>query len=293
MTTHDDIAALVEARDDPTLSWQPSADLPRVAVAAARSRHRQRRTAWLLAAAAAAVGTAIAVPVALRQAHSDTARDRLATAPPPTAPNGSDRAVDFTVGYLPPGYRYFNTEHAPASAAADITRRYALGGDPQRGVIFVEAQYGLVMPLADYRHYNGPLRDTTVNGHPALIGWNTGHVGEGLQLLYLLVDANTSLEVSENPAISGTPLSDSELERVAAGVTVKTSGPATSTITVPNVVGLSQQAAANALEAAGAGVPVVEDQYGTTVPRDHVISQSPAAGTQAPQGATVTLKIAG
>jgi hypothetical protein len=293
VNAQDDIAALVAARDDPTLSWQPSRDLARAAVAMVQRRRQHRRRTWLVAAAAVAVVGAIAVPAALNHSNSRPARDRLATAPPPVTSNSTDRAVDFSVGYLPTGYRYFNTEHAPASVAADITRRYALGGDPQRGVIFVEAQYGLVMPLADYRRYNGPLHNTTVNGHPALVGWNTGHVGQGLHLLYLLVDANTSVEVSERPAIGGTPLPDSQLAQVAAGVTVTTTGPATSTITIPNVVGLSQEAAGNALESAGAGVPVVEDQYGTTVPRNHVISQSPAAGTRAPRGSTVTLKIAG
>jgi hypothetical protein len=293
MNAPDDIAVLVAARDDPTLSWTPSIDLARAAVAKVQRRRQHRRRTWVAAAAAVAVGGAVAVLAALNHSDSRPARDRLGTAPAPVTPNSADRAVDFSVGYMPAGYRYFNTEHAPASVAADITRRYALDGDPQRGVILVEAQYGLVMSFADYRRYNGPLRDTRVNGHPALIGWNTGHVGQGLHLLYVRVDANTSLEVSENPAIRGTPLSDSELERVAAGVTVLSSGPATSTITIPDVVGLSQQAAADALEAAGTGVPVVEDQYGTTVPRDHVISQSPAAGTQAPQGATVTLKVAG
>ena len=289
----DEVAVLVGARDDLTLSWQPSKDLARAAVVTVQRRRRRRRRVWVVAAAAVAVVGAIALPAALSASSGRSGRDRVVTAPAPSGSNGNDRTVDFAVGYLPAGYRYFNTEHAPASVAADVTRRYALGGDPQRGVVFVEAQYGLVMPLADYRRFNGPLRETTINGHPALIGWNTGHVGQGLHLLYVLVDAHTSIDVSENPAIRGTPLSDAQLEQVAASVTVTTSGPATSTITIPNVVGLSQQAAANALEAAGAGVPVVEDQYGTTVPRDHVISQSPAAGTQAPLGSSVTLKVAG
>lgn len=72
-----------------------------------------------------------------------------------------------------------------------------------------------------------------------------------------------------------------------------TSGPATTTITIPNVLRLSQRAALDTLTAAGAGLPIVEDQYGTNVPRDHVVSPSPAAGAQVPRGTTVTLKIAG
>lgn len=76
-------------------------------------------------------------------------------------------------------------------------------------------------------------------------------------------------------------------------MTVITSGPATTTITIPNVLRLSQRAALDTLTAAGAGLPIVEDQYGTNVPRDHVVSPSPAAGAQVPRGTTVTLKIAG
>lgn len=290
MSTEDDIAVLAAARDDTTLLWDPTRDLPGAALAGARRRQR-RRAVLLVAAAAVALVSAVAVPVAVT--HSDRgSADRVVTGPSPSASAG-ERAVDFTVGYLPPGYGYFHTEHAPPSVATDATRSYALHGDPHNGVIWIEAQYGLVSTLAQYRRYNGPLRETTVGGHPALIGWNTGRVGDGLHLLYVLVDSHTSLDVSERPAIGGTPLSDSQLEQVAAAVTVTTSGPATSTITIPDVVGLSQQAAANALTAAGAGLSIVENQYGTTVPRDHVVSQSPAAGAQVPRGTSVTLKVAG
>ena len=290
MSTEDDIALLVASREDPTLSWAPTADLPRAVLTAVR-RRRHRRTALLVAAAAVAAAGVVTIPAVLTPTRSGSSGDRVGIAPPPSASNGAEPRVDFTVGYLPPGYGYFHTEHAPRSVAADATRSYALDGDPHNGVFWVEAQYGLVSTIAQYRGYNGPLRDTTVDGHPAVIGWNTGHVGEGLHLLYVLLDPHTSLEVSERPGRS--PLSDSELERVAAAVTVNASGPAVSTITIPDVLGLTQQAAVDALTAAGAGLPVVEDQYGTRVPRDHVISQSPAPGARVPRGTTVTLKTAG
>lgn len=292
MSTEDDIGVLIAARDDETLCWQPTNDLPRAALAA-EQRHRRRRTAWLAAASAVVVAGAVTVPVAIAHSGHGGASDRIVASPSPSPSSVIKRAADFTVGYLPPGYRYLHREDVPLSVAADATRSYALHGDPQKGVIWVEAQYGLVDTLAQYRRYVGPLRSATVAGHPAVIGWNTGNIGEGIHLLYVLLDAHTSLTVSERPAVGGAPLPDAQLEQIAAAVTVTTSGPANATIVIPDVRGLSQQAAVNALLGAGAGVPVVEDQYGTKVPRDHVVSQSPAPGTRVPQGSTVTLMVAG
>jgi hypothetical protein len=291
MSTEDDIAVLVAARDDATLSWRPTTDLPQAALATVR-RRQHRRTVVLATAAAVALAGAIAVPVAITRSGNSGSADRLLTGPWPSASAAIEPSVDFTVGYLPAGYRYFHTEHAPRSVATDATRSYALHGNPHNGVISIEVQFGLVSTLTQYRRYNGPLRDTTVAGHPAVIGWNTGHVGDGLRLLYLLVDSHTSIEVTERSAVGITPLPDPQLEQVAAAVTVTTSGPATSTITIPDVRGLSQQAAVDALTAAGAGVPTVENQHGTAVPRDHVISQSPTGGKHVPRGTSVTLKIA-
>jgi eukaryotic-like serine/threonine-protein kinase len=61
-------------------------------------------------------------------------------------------------------------------------------------------------------------------------------------------------------------------------------------VAVPNVAGKTQDAATQALEAAGLQVQV-ETETSTTVPVGTVISQSPAAGENVPKGSTVTITV--
>ncbi|MGQ0670157.1 MAG: transglycosylase domain-containing protein [Actinomycetota bacterium] len=62
-------------------------------------------------------------------------------------------------------------------------------------------------------------------------------------------------------------------------------------LTVPSVIGLSQDEATLALQAAGFNVSVVV-QSSTTAPAGSVIGQDPAAGVQAQQASTVTITVA-
>jgi beta-lactam-binding protein with PASTA domain len=57
----------------------------------------------------------------------------------------------------------------------------------------------------------------------------------------------------------------------------------------PNVVGMIDTDAENALKAAGLVVGAWDSQYSSTVPINHIISQDPPAGTYVPVGSSVTL----
>ncbi len=69
------------------------------------------------------------------------------------------------------------------------------------------------------------------------------------------------------------------------------SEPPPSTVTVPNVVGQTQQAANTAITNAGLVVGTTTNASSATVPSGSVISQSPVGGTQAQSGSAVNLVI--
>lgn len=80
--------------------------------------------------------------------------------------------------------------------------------------------------------------------------------------------------------------------RVAKGSTVRvwfSSGPKARTI--PNVKGMTQQAATSALTSAGFKVSSVATENSATVEKDHVTRTDPASGTRQPQGTSVILYI--
>jgi len=91
--------------------------------------------------------------------------------------------------------------------------------------------------------------------------------------------------------ISQTPAGATE---VAAGSVVSlviSSGPAPATIVVPDVVGLSQNNAETAITSAGLVIGSVITANSSTVPVGDVISQTPAAGSDAAAGSVVDLVV--
>ncbi len=89
--------------------------------------------------------------------------------------------------------------------------------------------------------------------------------------------------------ISQSPTSGSQVAK-DSDVSVTVSKGA-ETVTVPDVAGMTQDAATQALAAVGLQVGV-ETQTSTTVPEGSVISQAPAAGQGVPKGSTVTITVA-
>ena len=93
-------------------------------------------------------------------------------------------------------------------------------------------------------------------------------------------DQFASFDVFSNPA--GYPLSQLWLGQTTVVV---------SSITVPNVVGLTQAAASTAITGAGLVVGTVTPASSSTVPSGSVISQSPLAGASAALGSAVNLLV--
>lgn len=88
--------------------------------------------------------------------------------------------------------------------------------------------------------------------------------------------------MGQNPA-GGTPAAPGTLVSLVISMGVP--------ITVPNVTGQAQSAAASAISSAGLTVGTVTEQFSDTVPEGQVISQTPAAGAQAAAGSAVNLTV--
>ena len=63
------------------------------------------------------------------------------------------------------------------------------------------------------------------------------------------------------------------------------------TVSVPNVIGLTQAAASNAITAAGLTVGTITLQNSASVPAGNVISENPAAGSNVAAGSAVNLVV--
>lgn len=110
---------------------------------------------------------------------------------------------------------------------------------------------------------------------------------EGAGLAYVRGDDVESDTVDEGRAVSSEPGSGTAA-LLGTEVTVHFSA-GSSTVTVPDVSGKSQDDAKKALEDAGLTVGNATTQDSTTVAKDEVISTDPASGTKVDRGTTVSL----
>ena len=110
---------------------------------------------------------------------------------------------------------------------------------------------------------------------------------EGAGLTYVRGDDVESDTVDEGRAVSSEPGSGTAA-LLGTEVTVHFSA-GSSTVTVPDVSGKSQDEAKKALEDAGLTVGNATTQDSTTVAKDEVISTDPASGTKVDRGTTVSL----
>lgn len=110
---------------------------------------------------------------------------------------------------------------------------------------------------------------------------------EGAGLTYVRGDDVESDNVDEGKAVSSEPGSGTAA-LLGTEVTVHFSA-GSSTVTVPDVSGKSQDDAKKALEDAGLTVGNATTQDSTTVAKDKVISTDPASGTKVDRGTTVSL----
>src|ERR1700737_553082 len=103
------------------------------------------------------------------------------------------------------------------------------------------------------------------------------------------VTQQTSNTVATGKVISQDPASGSSVAQGSPVNLVISSGP--QMVTVPNVEGLTQDAATTAITAAKLMMGTVTQQANNTVATGNVISQDPASGSSAAQGSPVNLAI--
>jgi len=71
----------------------------------------------------------------------------------------------------------------------------------------------------------------------------------------------------------------------------KTKNPPPSNVTVPNIVGMAQDAARNAITSAGLTIGTITTAYSSTVPSGSVISQNPVSGALVAKGSAINLTV--
>ena len=91
--------------------------------------------------------------------------------------------------------------------------------------------------------------------------------------------------ISQNPS-AGTSVSEGSVVDIDVSL-----GPATVIVTVPDVIGVSQEAAESTIVSANLTVGAITTSSSDTVAAGNVISQTPLAGTSVPEGTAVDIQV--
>ncbi|MHC5100820.1 MAG: glycoside hydrolase family 3 N-terminal domain-containing protein [Planctomycetota bacterium] len=97
--------------------------------------------------------------------------------------------------------------------------------------------------------------------------------------------------VPENIIISQNPTAGTSVPIGTSVDTVVSLGPQTTTVTVPNVIGMTQAAAESAITGVGLVMGTVSQAYSETVPLGDTISQNPIGGASVSSGSSVDIVI--
>jgi beta-lactam-binding protein with PASTA domain/Ca2+-binding RTX toxin-like protein len=104
-----------------------------------------------------------------------------------------------------------------------------------------------------------------------------------------LITTDNSNTVPEGSIISQDPAAGTQVAAGSQVALVRSLGPASTTATVPNVVGQTEAAARTAITNAGFIVGAITTASHATVPSGSIISQNPAGGTSATTGSAIAL----
>ena len=127
---------------------------------------------------------------------------------------------------------------------------------------------------------------------PGVTGMEQAEAEEALEEAGLTlgdVDEEHSEDVAEGVVISQDPEAETSVEEGDSVDLVVSLGPEVEEVTVPDVTGMEQADAEEALEEAGLSVGDVDEEYSDEVDEGVVISQDPAADETAEEGASVDL----
>jgi len=190
-----------------------------------------------------------------------------ASSPPPAEPTVTSPAV--AAGTAPPPRKRRNR-----------TTAIVIGIIAVLGIIAIAA----ILLVSHLGGSNSSVTIPTVKGEPVSTA-KTSLTALGFKVVTATVTSSEALKglaVGTNPAEGQSVAKDSTVTlQVGAGP---------KTVTVPNVVGLSQQAATSALQKTGL-VPAVVFSPSATIASDDVISQSPAANTVLAPQQSVTITV--
>jgi hypothetical protein len=129
---------------------------------------------------------------------------------------------------------------------------------------------------------------------PNVVGLTQAAAQSAITAAGLSVGAITTANSASVPAglvISESPAASTSVAPNSAVAIVVSLGPAPATVAVPNVVGLTQAAAQNAIAAAGLSLGAVTTAASASVPAGQVISQTPGAGANVVIGSAVALVV--
>ena len=217
------------------------------------------------------------------------------TAAMPQAP--VEQTSTLSTGSLPAAYGPAAADSASAPAAGTSTRALARKEEQdkkkRRNIIIISAVVGIAalaaIMLGIWFAYNSQNNLVSVPTIDSSMSASTAK--ETIESAGLHFQQETDDNSSE-PRGTFTRQDPTGGTRVAKGSTVRvwfSSGPRARTI--PNVKGMTQQAATSALTSAGFKVSSVATENSATVEKDHVTRTDPASGTQQPQGTSVILYI--
>lgn len=223
------------------------------------------------------------------------AQDVPQTAAMPQTP--VEQTSTLSTGSLPAAYGPAAADSASAPAAGTSTRALARKEEQdkkkRRNIIIISVILGIAalaaIMLGIWFAYNSQNNLVSVPTIDSSMSASTAK--ETIESAGLHFQQETDDNSSE-PRGTFTRQDPTGGTRVAKGSTVRvwfSSGPKARTI--PNVKGMTQQAATSALTSAGFKVSSVATENSATVEKDHVTRTDPASGTQQPQGTSVILYI--
>jgi beta-lactam-binding protein with PASTA domain len=129
---------------------------------------------------------------------------------------------------------------------------------------------------------------------PNVVGLTQAAAQSAITAAGLSVGAITTANSASVPAglvISESPAASTSVAPNSAVAIVVSLGPAPATVAVPNVVGLTQAAAQNAITAAGLSLGAVTPATSASVPAGQVVSQTPGAGANVVIGSAIALVV--
>jgi beta-lactam-binding protein with PASTA domain len=246
------------------------------------------------------------VRVRVRRIASDGPRGEvLEQSPEPGARIAADTVVLLTVSRTstPERVKVPNVEGLPGDEAVSILRQAGL--EPDIRTIRSSEPEGLVVsqnPSPDAEvapqttvllEIAGPPPPPPAPARievPRLVGLRSSEARSTLRDLGLRV-TQRPVESSrpKGTVVSQAPRPGARLLKGQAVTLTVSTGPAL--VSVPDVVGLDEQAARNELEAAGFAVKVVEEAADVVESDGVVLGQDPAGGASRPKGSVVTITI--